>query len=189
MCKKVFLLVYRLLPQGILLGPLLFIIFVYDIADDVANSRFYLFADVLKIFSTSLFSLVQEDTNSLFNWCNLNGLYFHPSKCKAVNFGGHDSAKFFQGSDYLPFNNQIIYLDFILSSTLSSKAHLDSKLLKCNRIFNFLKRNIPFSVSSHKKILHYRSPILPILLYGAPVWSLSLTMLHQLERFQYKVLR
>ena len=163
--------------------------FVNDIADDVANSCFYLFADDLKIFSTSSFSLVQENINSLFNWCNINGLHFHPSKCKAVNFGGHDSAKFFLGSDYLPFNNPIENLGFIMSSTLSCKAHLDSKLLKCNRNFNFLKRNIPFSVSSHRKLLLYRSLILPILLYGAPVWSPSLTMLHQLERFQYKFLR
>ena len=75
-----------------------------------------------------------------------------------------------------------------MSSTLSWKAHLDSKLPKCNRIFNFLKPNIPFSVSSHRKLLLYRSLILPFLLYGAPVWSPSLTTLHQLERFQYKVL-
>ena len=63
-------------PQGSVLVPLLFIIFVNDIADDVANSCFYLFADDLKIFSTSSFSLVQEDINYLFNWCNLNGLHF-----------------------------------------------------------------------------------------------------------------
>ena len=76
------------IPQGSVLGPLLFIIFVNDIADDVANRCFYLFADDLRIFSTSSFSLVQEDINSLFNWCNLNGLHFHPSKCKAVKLVG-----------------------------------------------------------------------------------------------------
>ena len=90
-------------PQGSVLGPLLFIIFVNDIADDVANSCFYAFADDLKIFSTSSFSLVQEDINSLFNWCNLNGLHFHPSIRKAVNFGGHDSAKLFSRVGLLTF--------------------------------------------------------------------------------------
>ena len=116
-----------------MLCPLLFIIFVNVIADDVANSCFYLFADDLKIFSISSFSSVQEDINSLFNWCNLNGLHFHLSKCKAVNFGGHDeSAQFLLGSENLHFNKQIEDLGFILSITLSWKAHLDSKLLKCN---------------------------------------------------------
>ena len=96
-----------------MLGPLLFIVFVNDIADDLANSCFYLFVDDLKIFSTSSFSPVQEDINSIFHWCNLNGLFFHPSKCKAVNFGGHDSAKLFVGSDYLHFNKQIEGLGFL----------------------------------------------------------------------------
>ena len=50
-----------------MLDPLLFIIFVKDMADDMAISCFYLFAEDLKIFSTSSLSLVQEDINSLFN--------------------------------------------------------------------------------------------------------------------------
>ena len=44
-------------------------------------------------------------------------------------------------------------------------------------------------MSSSRKSLLYKSLILPILLYGAPAVSPSLTMLHQLELFQYKVLR
>ena len=68
-------------------------------------------------------------------------------------------------------------------------AFLDPKLLKCNRIFDFLKRNIPFSMSSHRKLLLHRSPVLPFLLYGAPVWSSSFIMLHKFEHFLYKVPR
>ena len=77
---------------SVLVTPLLFIIFVNDMAYDVANNCFYFFADDLKIVRTSLFSLVQEGINSLFNWCNLNGSHFNPSMCKAVNFGGHDES-------------------------------------------------------------------------------------------------
>ena len=177
-------------PQCSVLGPLLFLLFVNDIADNVENCSFYLFADDLKIFSTSPNSLVQDDINALLDWSNLNGLQFHPEKCKALNFGGHDeSAQFLLGAEYLPFVNQIEDLGFIVSSSLSWKPHVESKLLKCNGIFGFLKRSIPFSVSSSRKLLLYKSLILPILLYGAPAWSPSLTMLHQLELFQYKVLR
>ena len=66
---------------------------------------------------------------------------------------------------------------------------VESNFLKCNIIFGFLKRSIPFSVSSSRKSLHYKSLILPILRYGAPAWSPSLTMVNQLRLFQYKVLR
>ena len=107
-------------PQGSVLGPLLFLLFVNDIADNVENCPFYLFADDLKIFSTSPNSLVQDDINALLDWSNLNGLQFHPEKCKALNFGGHDeSAQFLLGAEYLPFVNQIEDLGFIVSSSLS----------------------------------------------------------------------
>ena len=178
-------------PQGRVLGPLLFLLFVNDIADNVENCSFYLFADDLKIFSNSSNSLVQDDINALLDWSNLNGLQFHPKNFKALKFGGTDeSAQFLLGDEYLPFVNQIEDLGFIVSSFLSWKPHVESeKLPKCNRIVGFLKRSIPFSVSSSRKFLLYKSLILPILLYGAPAWSPSLTMLHQLELFQYKVFR
>ena len=111
-------------------------------------------------------------------------------KCKALNFGGHDeSAQILLGAEYLPFVNQIEDLGSIVSSSLSWKPHVESKLLECNRIFGFLKHSIPFSVPSSRKFHLYKSLILPIFFYGAPAWSPSLTMLHQLDLFQYKVLR
>ena len=69
-------------PQGSVLGPLLFLLFVNDIADNVENCSFYLFADDLKILSTSPNSLVQDDINALLDWSNLNGLQFHPKNVK-----------------------------------------------------------------------------------------------------------
>ena len=139
-------------PQCSLLGPLLFLLFVNDIADNAENRSFYVFADDLKIFRTSPNSLVQDDINALLDWSNLNGLQFQTTKCKALNFGGHDdSAQFLLGAEYLPLVNQIEGLGFIVSSSLSWKPHDESKLLKCNRIFGFLKRSIPFSVSSRRK--------------------------------------
>ena len=79
-------------PQGSVLGPLLFLLFVNDIADNVENCSFYLLADDLKIFSTSPNSLVRDDINALLDWSNLNGLQFYPKKCTALNFGGHDKC-------------------------------------------------------------------------------------------------
>ena len=68
--------------QGSGLGTSLFLQFVDDIADNVENCSFYLFADNLKIFSTFLKSLVQDDINALLDWSNLNGLQFHPKNVR-----------------------------------------------------------------------------------------------------------
>ena len=97
------------------------------------------------MWQTVVFIFLLMTRRHQFNWCKLNGLDFRPSKCKTVNFGGHDEpAEFLLVSEYLPFNKQIEDLGFIVSSTLYWKAHLDSELLKRNRVFNFLKSNIPF---------------------------------------------
>ena len=107
-------------PQGSVLGPLLFLLFANDIVDNVENCSFYLFPDNLKIFSTSPNSLVRDDINALLDWSNLNGLQFHPKNFKALNFEGHDeSVHFLLGAEYLPFVNQIEDLGFIVSSSLS----------------------------------------------------------------------
>ena len=120
-------------PQGSVLGHLFFLLFVDDIVDNVEKCSFYVFADNLKIFSTSPKSLVQDDINALLallDWSNLNGLQSHPTKYKALNFGGNDeSAQFFLGSVYLPFVNQIEDLGFIVSSSLSWKLLLNQIFL------------------------------------------------------------
>ena len=83
-----------------------FSLFVNDIADKVVKSSFYLFAVDL---SASPDSFVQDDINSLLLWSNLNGLQFHPTKCKALDFGGHDQpSQFLFGARYLPFVNLLI---------------------------------------------------------------------------------
>ena len=56
-------------------------------------------------------------------------------------------------------------------------------------MFNFLKRNIPFSTYSLKKKQLYQSLILSILLYGSCVLSPSNSCMRKLENFQQKVLK
>ena len=112
-CVKIYQTRYSPLPvtsgvlQGSVLGPLLFLLFVNDIADNVENCSFYLFADDLKIFSNSRNSLVQDDIIALLDWSNLQGLQIHPTICKALNFGGrYESAHFLLEAEYLPFVNR-----------------------------------------------------------------------------------
>ena len=105
-------LVTSAVPQGSVLGTLTFLLFVNDIADNEVNSSFYFFADDPTIFSTSAVSLVMILTHCLTGG-NLRSLHFHPTKHKALNFGGHnESGQFLLGADYLRFVNQIKDLGF-----------------------------------------------------------------------------
>ena len=60
-------------PQGSILGPLLFILYVNDIPDTVNHSHCYLFADDAKLLkvikSTSDHNELQEDLSAISSWC------------------------------------------------------------------------------------------------------------------------
>ena len=67
-------------PQGSILGPLLFLIFINDLHDCVKLSSCYLFANDIKLFLKTSPKLFQDDINSVANWVQDNGLTFQPSK-------------------------------------------------------------------------------------------------------------
>jgi hypothetical protein len=73
-------------PQGSILGPILFLLYVNDLPDAVKNSKVSSFADYTKVFkcidSISDASLLQSDLSSLGNWSTNSGLVFNQDKCK-----------------------------------------------------------------------------------------------------------
>lgn len=77
-------------PQGSHLGPLLFLIFINDITNELKYSRCLLYADDLKIFlpvaSIEDHEQLQADLNCISDWCNRNCLYLNVSKCKCMTF-------------------------------------------------------------------------------------------------------
>ena len=76
-------------PQGSILGPLLFtIVYVNDIPDHVCFSSIYLFADGTKILSPisspSDCLSVQADLDAISDWSKLWFLPFNSAKCKVI---------------------------------------------------------------------------------------------------------
>jgi hypothetical protein len=78
------------IPQGSVLVPLLFVIFINDLPETV-NSDAYLFADDTKIFkiikSSDDSTILQEDLTKLEEWSDIWLLKFHPDKCKHMHIG------------------------------------------------------------------------------------------------------
>ena len=77
-------------PQGSILGPLLFLIYVNDMPKSI-SSHVFLFADDTKLIRTisTLADHVQLqiDLDNLAKWCDVWQLKFNVTKCKVIHFG------------------------------------------------------------------------------------------------------
>ena len=77
-------------PQGSILGPLFFVIFINDMFEHVSDgTEIALYADDTKIWrkiiSWSDHEIFQNDIDALQNWADNNKMKFHPGKCKVLS--------------------------------------------------------------------------------------------------------
>ena len=83
-------------PQGSVLGPLLFLLFVNDLPDWIISSVI-MFADDTKLWriikTTNDNQILQRDLDALMNWSNKYLLKFNPQKCKLMCIGQSGSAQ------------------------------------------------------------------------------------------------
>ena len=77
------------IPQGSVLGPLLFVIYINDLPDVIDKESFlFLFADDTKVFreisTIDDHTVLQSDINKLKAWSDIWLLKFHPDKCVSM---------------------------------------------------------------------------------------------------------
>ena len=77
-------------PQGSILGPLLFVMFINDMFDCISDkTNIALCADDTKIWREIIVwddhLALQNDIDNLLRWANINKMTFHPQKCKVVS--------------------------------------------------------------------------------------------------------
>ena len=163
------------IPQGSILGPVLFTLFINDISDTI-QSFCRIFADDTKIFDKTVNrKILQEDLYRLQDWSETWNLYFNASKCNVLHMGKHNpSCKYVleSGGQVVQINEctQERDLGVIFDSKLSFDAHVQSCISKANKILGIIRRSFSF-LNKDTFLMLYKSLVRPHLEYANVIWA------------------
>ena len=182
-------------PQGSILGPLLFLIYVNDIGHGL-KSQARLFADDCTIFrevsSKSDIDALQCDLVKIYQWTQKWQLHLNLSKCKAIcisNKRSPPSAQYLINNVPLQWVDTFKYLGITINQKLKWDDHSTNAVLKASRMLNLLRRNMR-GCSKSAKSKAYTALVRPHLEYCVPVWAPhTMKYQHALEKVQKRAAR
>ena len=161
-------------PQGSVLGPLLFLIYVNDM-DIGISSMLSKFADDTKLIrpirNQSDVSELQNDLTRLSKWSKDWLMNFNATKCKVVHFGPQGvEYSYFLGDSKLKFCNEEKDLGVMMCHSLKSAGHIDKQVATANKMLGYIRRTI----TNHSKqviLPLYTTLVRPHLEFCVQAWS------------------
>ena len=166
------------IPQGSVLGPILFVIYINDLPD-LVDSFIHLFADDTKMFNSILndndVANFQDDIFNLCSWSKKWQLQFNTSKCKVMHLGSNNNKNNYQMFDKedntYTLSNTTLEKDLgvNIDEGLKFHDHVNITVKKANSIVGIIKRNFR-NLDDTIIIQLYKTLIRPILEYGNSVW-------------------
>ncbi len=135
-------------PQGIVLGPLLFLVFINDLPEAVSSS-IRLFADDALLYrcirSDTDVKQLQDDLDHLQTWEKTWLMSFNPDKCEVLRVTNKTNiidAHYSIHGTVLRTVDEATYLGITIHKNLSWKPHLSKICKKANSTRGFLQRNL-----------------------------------------------
>jgi hypothetical protein len=163
-------------PQGTVLGPLLFLVYLNDLPDNI-SSEVRLFADdcVLyrQITSNIDINQLQTDLDTLSSWQNTWQMHFNADKCFVLKISHSNNATTHQyklGQSLLKELKSHTYLGVTISHDLKWVDQINSSISKANRVLGVIRRNF-HSCPTDLKSTAYKSLVRPHLEYSGTVWD------------------
>ena len=189
-------------PQGSVLGPLFFILYVNDIQHVIKNSKVQLYAGDTVIHTSGVTAKaaavsLQSDLDSFSRWCNSNKLSLNVSKTKLMIFGIRQRVKKAKNTQLFMDNQSLQtvptykYLGFTLDSVLSFNGHINNNnvismvMYKINLLSKICK-----CLTNSSALKVYKTMILPYFDYFDTIYGTAGTDgLDKLQRLQNKGLK
>ena len=163
-------------PQGSVLGPTLFLVYINDIGDNI-TSKLRLFADDTILYRSIRNStdtrILQEDLERLQAWEQQWQMEFNVNKCHVLSVTNKKKPhppNYHLHGHRLEEVDSAKYLGVELTKKLSWGKHVNNTAAKVNKTSAFICRNLkgcPTSVQTHC----YKALARPVAEYASPVWD------------------
>ena len=163
------------IPQGSVLGPMLFVCFVNDLPDDIKSSAL-LFADDTKLYSTvpKNHDQIQEDLNKMQEWSEEWQLRFNASKCKVMHLGKQANPESYKmsgngGEVELEETEMEKDLGVNVDNKLAFDEHINIQTKKASKLLAMIRRTFDHLDEKILPLL-YTAIIRPHLEYCNTIW-------------------
>ena len=166
-------------PQGSILGPLLFNLYINDLAESVSDDTdLDLFADDSKMgreIKTLADSIsLQDDLESVYAWCRKWGMQLSPGKCVYMSITRkHQPVVFYYNIDgkILERVDSFKDLGIVFQSDMSWNNHVDSVVGSANKTWGMIRRICGRRANPNLYRMLYQSLVRSKLEYGSTVWD------------------
>ena len=183
-------------PQGSVLGPLMFLIYINDLPEYIESSTVRLFADdcvvYRKIKNQADGNILQEDLNRLQQWERDWLMDFHPQKCqllRVTNKKKQVQTEYKIHGHTLENVEGAKYLGITIDRGLNWNNHICNITKKANSTKAFLQRNLN-QCPTKTKAACYEYLVRPLLEYACTLWDpWSKKNINQLEAVQRRSAR
>lgn len=185
-------------PQGSVLGPVLYLLYTRDIPD-VVDSIVATFADDTAILAVDACiekatSRLQGAMDKISTWTKCWRIKLNEAKSTHINFTNRKiiTHPLFINAQAVPYSNNAKYLGMTLDTKLKWKVHVKKKVeelrIKYRKLYWLLGRNSGLTVQN--KILIYNQILKPVWTYGIQLWGCTKqSNIQIIQKFQNKVLR
>lgn len=169
-------------PQGSVLGPLLFVVHIGDIDSETLSSFVSLFADDTRaaagIKDEECHRKLQLDLNTIYKWAEQNNMKFNDSKFEKITYGRNEALKDIpyiaaDGSN-IQASNEVKDLGVTMSDNASFKTHITKLSSKASQLTSWVLRTF-ITREKYVMLMLWKTLILSRLEGCSPLWNPMMT--------------
>ena len=170
-------------PQGSILGPLLFILYINDLVLHIDDCEVEFYADDTTLYQsakslTELEQVLNLNLKNIDKWCSENKMLINTNKTKSILFGTSRKLKVCRQHGFnitvneLPIENMstVKLLGLFIDESFTWHKHISHLCNTISKLLSVMRKYKPL-LPQKTRLLFYNAYILPHLNYGVTMWG------------------